>query len=281
MIIDFHTHIFPSTIRNHKEKYFSSEAGFKLLYRSPKSKMVGARALLAAMDENGVQKSVVFGFPWKEPSTAKLHNDYIMEMVAIYNTRLIGFCCLDPCNEHAAAEATRCIDGGLSGIGELACYDGRLDKRFLDRLDPLMEICRDKDLPTMFHTSEPIGHAYSGKMPMSIQDIYRLVGRYNQNKIVLAHWGGGILFYGLLKKEVRQGLNHVYYDTAASPYLYDPLMYNVAMQVVQKDRILFGSDFPLIPPRRYFKEMESSPLSKGDQRRICGENAVKLLKLKN
>ena len=54
----------------------------------------------------------------------------------------------------------------------------------------------------------------------------------------------------------------------------------IAMQMVDKDRILFGSDFPLIEHRRYFQEMDSSPLSKEDERQICGENAAKLLKLK-
>lgn len=242
--------------------------------------MVGAKDLLDAMDENGVDKSVIFGFPWKTQSTAEMHNDYIMEAVAKYDNRLIGFCCVDPFDKHAASEAVRCIDGGLTGIGELACYDENLNKRFLDRIDPLMEIGRKKDLPVLIHTNEPIGHAYSGKTPMSIQDIYRLVNRFNQNKIVLAHWGGGILFYSLLKKEVKQSLNHVYYDTAASPYLYDPSIYSIAMQMVDKDRILFGSDFPLIEHRRYFQEMDSSPLSKEDERQICGENAAKLLKLK-
>ena len=243
--------------------------------------MVGAKDLVDAMDENGVDKSVIFGFPWKTMSTVKQHNDYIMDAVAKYDKRFIGFCCVDPLDSQAASEAVRCFDGGLTGIGELACYDENLNKRFLDRIDPLMEICREKDLPVLIHTNEPIGHTYSGKTPMFIQDIYHLVSRFTQNKIVLAHWGGGILFYNLLKKEVKQNLSHVYYDTAASPYLYDPSIYGIAMQMVDKDRILFGSDFPLIKPRRYFDDMDSSPLSNEDKRRICGENAVKLLKLKN
>ena len=279
MIIDFHTHIFPPTIRNNKEIYLSSESGFKLLYSSPKSKMIGAKALIEAMDENGIERSVVFGFPWEKPATTKLHNDYIMEMVAKHGERLIGFCCVDPCNDNAASEAKRCIEGGLSGIGELACYHSSLENGFADNLEPIMEICRKYDLPVIIHTSEPIGHAYSGKVPMSIQDIYRLVSRFKQNKIVLAHWGGGILFFSLLKKEVKAHLKHVYYDTAASPYLYDPMIYSIAMQIVGKDRILFGSDFPLLAPRRYIEEIESTPLSTEDRHRIYGKNAIELLNL--
>ena len=38
----------------------------------------------------------------------------------------------------------------------------------------------------------------------------------------MAHWGGGLPFYGLMKKEGPEVLRRVYFDTAASPYLYRP-----------------------------------------------------------
>ena len=63
MIIDFHTHIFPKDIRKNRGKYFPSEPAFKLLYDVPGSKLVGAGDIVNAMDEQGVDKSVVFGFP--------------------------------------------------------------------------------------------------------------------------------------------------------------------------------------------------------------------------
>ena len=43
MIIDFHTHIFPEEIRAGREKFFSGEPAFELLYGNPGAKMVGAR----------------------------------------------------------------------------------------------------------------------------------------------------------------------------------------------------------------------------------------------
>ncbi len=279
MIIDFHTHIFPATIRDNRSKYFSSESGFNILYRSPKSKLVGVEALINSMDKHRVDKSVVFGFPWKNTTTAKKHNDYIMNAVAKYEERLIGLCCLDPLNKNSVPEAIRCIQGGLSGIGELALYDTKLDQRFLDSLDPLMEICFEKDIPALIHTNEPIGHAYHGKTSMDIRDIYGMVKRFHRNKLVFAHWGGGLLFFNLLKKEVKETLKNVYYDTAASPFLYDPTIYSVATQILGKDRILFGSDFPLLSPDRYFKELAAIDLTRDEIVRICGLNAATLLKL--
>ncbi len=42
MIIDAHVHMFPPEIVNRREKYFSGEPEFKLLYETPKSKLVPA-----------------------------------------------------------------------------------------------------------------------------------------------------------------------------------------------------------------------------------------------
>ena len=117
------------------------------------------------MDLQGVDKSVVFGFPWKNMATLKRHNDYILRAVAAYPDRLIGFCCLDPAHDDAPAEAERCLNRGLSGLGELAFYGSELTPALLTRMDPLMSLCREKDLPVLMHTNEPVGHLYPGQIP--------------------------------------------------------------------------------------------------------------------
>ena len=279
MIIDFHTHIFPKTVRNNRDNYLSEEPAFKILYESRNSKIVGAKEIVASMDEQGVDQSVVFGFPWKSADTFKKHNDYIMEATAKYPKRLIGFGCLDPFSDEAAKETGRCLEQGLSGIGELAFYQSGIDNEALDKLEPIMEICRGKNVPVLIHTNEPVGHMYPGKTPNTLAQIYRLVARFPDNKIVLAHWGGGIFFFNLLKKEFKEAFNKVYFDTAASPFLYDPEIYRIAVNIVGADKILFGSDFPLLPPKRYFKELEKEDLSRDEIESICGKNASKLLRL--
>ena len=96
MIIDVHTHIFPGKIRKNREKYFSAEPAFQKLYQSPKSRLIGSQEMLASMDANCVDKTVVFGFPWQNPLLFKQHNDYIGEVVSRYPERFIGLGCLTP-----------------------------------------------------------------------------------------------------------------------------------------------------------------------------------------
>lgn len=278
MIIDFHTHIFPKSVRENRKKYFTSESAFELLYTPPNSKLAGAKDIIETMDEHEVDKSVVFGFPWKNEEMFKRHNDYILDSIAGHPRRLIGFGCFDPFNTEAASEAERCLDAGLSGIGELAFYQAVIDEDALKKLDPIMWICHDKELPVLIHTNEPVGHFYPGKTDITPGHIDSFIKRFATNKIVLAHWGGGFFFFNLLKREVKENLKNVYFDTAASPFLYDSEVYRIAVKIIGEKKILFGSDYPLIKPGRYFNEMDNAGLSRDEIEKICGANAAELLK---
>jgi predicted TIM-barrel fold metal-dependent hydrolase len=279
VIIDVHTHIFPRKMRENRERYLASESAFKLLYDSPKAELSGAQALVDTMDEQGVDRAVTFGFPWESADIYRMHNDYILEAVARFPERLIGFGCFDPLSDEAVSEAARCITSGLSGIGELALYENEMTETALAHLAPMMELLLAKGLPVLIHTNEPIGHRYPGKADMTLRQIDGLVKRFPENTIILAHWGGGIFFYNLLKKEIKEHLKNVYFDTAASPFLYDPAIYRVATEILGPDKVLLGSDYPLLSPKRYLSEIEKAGLSSDDIQAICGLNAARVLDL--
>ena len=65
-----------------------------------------------------------------------------------------------------------------------------------------------------------------------------------------------------MKREVPEALTDVYFDTAASPFLYRPEIYRLAGSIIGPRKILFGSDFPLIRPGRYL-ESEAENMIKG------------------
>jgi len=280
MILDFHNHIFPEEITKTREKFFEREPDFKHIYSHPGSKLSGMEELIGNMDEEEVDKSVVFGFPWRTVDHFKRNNDYVIEAVEKYRDRLIGFCTFSLPVEGAEKELERCLNSGLSGVGELAFYSATIGKDTVHSLKPIAEIALSHDVPLLLHTNEPIGHSYPGKAPSTVSGIYGLLQRLPKNKIVLAHWGGGILFYHLMKKEVKEVLHNTWFDTAASPYLYDSEIYSIATEILGPQKILFGSDYPLLKPSRYFAEMKEAGLAQDTIHRICGENAAYLLKLR-
>ncbi len=276
MIIDAHTHIFPSFIRNKRESFFSGEPGFELLYGPESSKMEGAGELIASMDNEGVDVSVVFGFPWKKADYYRRHNDYIIEAVLSNPERLIGLSCFDPLSPDAAKEAERCLASGLKGVGELAVYDSPLTDDIILRMADVMAVCLEHDGPLLIHTNEPVGHRYPGKQPLTLKQIENFIKAYPDNKIILAHWGGGIFFYGLLKKEVKAAIKNVWFDTAASPYLYSSAIYKTAVSIIGDNKILFGTDYPLLRPNRYYREIESAGIAPEAVEKIMGKNALTL-----
>ncbi len=278
MIIDFHTHIFPQDICMNRGNYFQGEPAFRLLYDSPRSKLVGAEELIAVMDDQKVDMSIVFGFPWNNGEVAKKNNDYIIEAVEKFPDRLKGLACFDMSWKGAVRETKRCIDAGLSGVGELAFYLSGIDEDAISLLRPVMDICMESgNLPVSIHTNEPVGHQYPGKTPVSMSQIYKLAAAFPENRIVLAHLGGGMFFYNLLKKEAKKILKNIWYDTAAAPFLYDPAIYRVIKEAGIMDKILFGTDHPLLKPARYYKDLDVSGISEKDKKKILGGNAMELL----
>jgi len=277
MIIDSHTHIFHEKIKQDRSPYFENEPEFKLLYNSLKAKISLAEDLIQSMDRHKVNLSVVCGFPWRSPDLIKQNNDVVIEAVQSYPGRIKGLACFDVAWEGAAVETQRCIDAGLSGAGELAFYLSGIDKEALSFLDPVMAVLRENNnLPCMIHTNEPVGHPYPGKTPITLEQIYILAETFPDNRIILAHWGGGVLFYNIQKKKTKEVLKNIWYDTAASPFLFDPEIYDMAVTAGVIEKILFGTDFPLLSPDRYYKDLDHCHITSLQKEQVLGGNAALL-----
>ena len=275
MIIDTHVHLFPDKIKEDRTLFFDGEPEFKLLYDSPRSPIAGADDLIATMDEQGVDISVVSGFPWRNPDLARQNNDIVIEAVLKYPGRIRGLACFDVSWAGAAKEAERCIDAGLSGVGELAFYLSGIDRTALESLVPVMEVLRNRgNLPCMIHTNEPLGHAYPGKTPVTLEQINELARTFPENRIILAHWGGGIFFYHIMKKQLKTDLKNIWYDTAASVFLYDSAVYDMADRAGVLDKVLFGTDYPLLKPDRYYADLDRSGLTREQKEMVLGKNAA-------
>ena len=280
-IIDIHTHVQPAAVIADRGLFLAGEPDFRILYEDSKYRLSSAADVLENMDCTGVSRAVILGFAWRDPELLKTHNDMITADAGSSGGRLIGFTCVYPfaVKGAAAAEASRTLDAGAAGIGEVGLYDRDLDPEYIDAMAPVMKVCRERGRPVMMHVNEPVGHQDSGKAPMSLRGIYNFIRPYPDNRIILAHWGGGLLFFNALKKEAKDVLKNVWYDTAASPYLYDKSIWKTAAALAGVEKILFGTDFPLLDAERYIEELAVSGLSDDEMERILYLNAKELLNL--
>jgi len=279
MLIDIHTHIFPFEMQQNREALVFRDQGFRCIYENEKARMTGAEEVVRMLDREHIDKAVVFGFPWQDIELCRQGNDYVLESMTRFPDRLIGFITL-PWNDSDATlkECERGLAAGSKGVGELALYDRPLNNDTMKQLTTIAQILEMKKIPLLLHINEPVGHDYPGKAVIDFRALQGFIATHPDLKIILAHWGGGFFFFELMP-ELQKISKNVYYDTAASPFLYHHRIYDVASKIVGEDRILFGSDYPLLPPRRYFNEMEASQLSDGIQRKIKGENAQGLFNL--
>lgn len=278
MKIDFHVHVTPPDIIKDWKKIAEKELYFKLLSESPVNKFATVEDVVVELDNSKVDKAVIFGFAFKDMGLCRYVNDYVADAIKRYPDKLIGYMVLDPTSDEMEKEIDRCMYLGLKGVGELFPYGQEFDITDTKQMSSLCNYCIERDLPVMIHTNEAVGHYYSGKTNTTAVEASIFAQNYPDLKIILAHWGGGLLFYELMP-EIRRQNKNVYYDTAASPFLYDKKIYKVAKEIGILDKVLFGSDYPLIPMKRYLKEIAISGLNDMEQALVCGENAKDLLKL--
>jgi len=279
MIIDFHTHVFPPRVKQKRSQYIERDPCFALLYDKKEAKIATAEELIESMDRADIDASVIVNLGWMTHELCVETNDYILESTARYPKRLIGFCTVQPQSLDAAiAEIERCARGGARGIGEMRPDIQLLDLEDESIITPFMEAIKQHRLILLTHTSEPVGHDYPGKGIITPDVLYPFITHHPEVTIVCAHWGGGLPFYALMP-EVPKALQNVYFDTAASPFLYQPQIYALASQLVGADKILFGSDYPLLPQTRLLQEINATTLTDDEKSLIAGENARKLLEL--
>lgn len=292
-IIDMHTHMFPKDVIHNWNKYAERDYYFKLL-TDPKNSSIQqyatAEEAIQLADRAGVEKIVMQGWYWNDHELCKYHNDYMYEIINMYPDRFEAYISINPTfGELAINEVERNYNRGFVGVGELGPGANNFeltDTRFLT----LMEVATHYNLPVNIHCSEPVGRDYPGKDKTPIGGIYKLAKMFPDLILILAHLGGGLPFYELIP-EIKEAFKNVYYDLAANPLVYETRSIKSVADIVGAEKILFGSDFPLLIYPRECREKEfqlfitdirqNAGLNEEEWTKIMYDNGEKLLSQAN
>jgi len=277
MKIDFHVHITPPDITADFKRYAENEPYFYMMSQSKVNKFAEAEDVLEMLDKNNFDKAVVFGFAFRDIGLCRYVNDYVIEKTKQYPEKLAGFAVTPPVKE-AYKEIERCFNLGLKGVGELFPEGQEIDLENENAVKTITQACREFNLPLLIHANEGVGHLYPGKAGTTLKQIENFIMNNPDLKIILAHLGGGLLFYETMK-EIKNGFVNVHYDISAAPFLYDFRIYNIIKALGIADNILFGSDFPLLAPSRYLNDINKSDLTDNEKKLILCDNAEKLLNI--
>jgi predicted TIM-barrel fold metal-dependent hydrolase len=261
MIIDIHTHAWPAKVSSKARE--NLETLFKL-------RLVGEptpETLLSFMEKNAIDISVVAAVATKQEQVASINN----WAFGIRTERIKVFAALHPEYSLWPEELAR-IKKGADGI--------KLQPEFQDfyiddeKVFPLYEEIERLGLPLLFHCGEEL----SGTMLVrsSPRRLLRVKERFPGLRIIAAHFGGFRLW-----QEVEEYLlgKDIYLDTS---FFFDYLPKEEVRRLLlshRQDRLLFGTDFPLIDQKKDIDFLKTLDLPLGLAERIFSLNSRELLKL--
>ena len=252
-MIDCHSHVVPPWLRPPGSAAWR-DPWFAICHAGEKPRFAAGADVLAALDEAGLERAVIFGWPFADPGLLREVNDYVAAETAAGGGRLIGFATVNPGHPDALREVQRAHEMGLGGLGELNCDGQGFELAWEGALRRTLMTCAELSWPVLMHASEPVGHAYGGKGLATPDRLWRLLGPLQREaprlRLCLAHLGGGLPFYAHMP-EVRRVCAGLWFDTAALPYLFDAAVLAQVSSLLGAERICFGSDFPLLRPQRY------------------------------
>jgi len=225
---------------------------------------------------------VVFTVDEKLTGRPQVSNDAVAAFAAKNADIAIPFASLDPTRgADAVSEARRLV--AARAVRGLKLHPPLQQFWPNDRLAyPLYEVFAEARLPVLFHTGHSgIGTGMPGGggirlkygNPMPIDDV---AVDFPDMPIVLAHpsfpWQDEAISVCLHKP-------HVYIDLSGwSPKYFSPTLVQYANTLL-KNKVLFGSDYPLLTPDRWLADFDKIAIKEEVRPLILKENAMRLLGL--
>ncbi len=209
-------------------------------------------------------------------------NEEIAELAAEHADVIIPFASVDPYRRKAGVRILHRLVTDL-GMRGLKLHPSSQEFWPNDRLAyPLYAAAEELGIPVLFHTGhtgvgagEPGGGGIRLKYsnPMLVDDV---AVDFPDLTIILAHpsfpWQDEAL-------SVARHKPNVYIDLSGwSPKYFPPSLVQHANSILQ-DKVLFGSDYPLITPDRWLSDFEKLDIKPDVRPKILKDNAARLLGL--
>ena len=293
-IVDSHVHLYPPEANRDPaawaaergETHWATLCTRKRKDGRPVQGFSNVAGLLRAMDAAGIARAVLLGWYWENPETAAEQNRFYTTCLREHPDRLSACATLHPAAGRGPAldAVRRAHEAGFVGLGELSPHSQHYA---ID--DPVwtevLALAGELKLPVNLHVTDPESRPFPGRIETPLQDFATLARRFPGTTFVLAHWGGLLP----LRDPATRELSNLVYDTAASPLLYGPEIWQRFVGTVGAERVLFGSDFPLnLYPRleleaelgRLVTEAKTAGLPAGSLNGILERNAARVFGVK-
>ena len=291
MIIDAHVHLYPPEISADPAAWAATAgeaqwAALCLRRRKdgrPVQSFPKVDELLRMMDASQITNAVLLGWYWEKPANCVAQNRFYAACVRAHADRLSAFATLHPAAGRIAVinELRRAREEGLVGLGELSPHSQgyAIDDAVFGEV---ITLAGEWGFPVNFHVTDPAARPYPGRVDTPLEDFGQLARAFPGTTFILAHGGG--LTPVVAAGVVARACPNVYYDTAAFPLIYGEEVWVKIWERLGRERIIFGSDFPLnlYPAMAGGPEMArflAEARRAGADARVLGENVRKLLNI--
>jgi predicted TIM-barrel fold metal-dependent hydrolase len=276
--IDVHTHAWKSALQVDDAPSEKQEAMGRYFRYQPQHTTVPEMADMYRKLKMAFVVFTVDGIHEKR----KITNEEIAELAHKHSDVAIPFASVDPHRGKAGVDLAKKLirEYGVKGF---KFHPSVQDFFPNDKLAyPLYEVIAEAKLPALFHTGQTgVGAGTRGgggirlkySNPMLLDDV---AADFPDMPIVLAHpsfpWQEEALSVATHKPQV-------YIDLSGwSPKYFPPILVQYANTLL-KDKILFGSDYPVMAPEKWMEEFDKLPIKPEVRPKILKDNAARLLGL--
>jgi len=222
-----------------------------------------AAQMLRVMDRAGIDRACIFGIfhPDGRPG-----NDAALALARSHPGRFIPFAYVSPLMpDHMVPELERAVD--KEGCRGIKLYPPAAGAPLTDPAwDPVLEFAADRGLAVLSHTGEE-----ATCHPAQLGEV---AARYPGARFVAGH-AGNVAPYRRQAIEAARACGNVYLETCSSYRA--PGVIEELVQGAGADRVLFGSDMPLMDPRVQLGKIVTADLTDGEKGLILGGNAHQVL----
>lgn len=222
----------------------------------------------------GIDRVVVFDRDTETRDGRAPQNDWVLDLAEAYPELFIAYHAVDPNKGRAALPALeRAVERGARGV-KVHPYGAGMPPNDR-RAYPLYDAIQELGVPVIFHTGPgPLGTRADLSHVRHFDD---LCVDFPRMQMILAHFGADAF---LTAHMLAWRYEQVYVDIAFLPEVYLRTMPWDLFADTIPDKILLGSDFPLVLPDERLATLQRLGLPADVERRIAGDNAATLLGLK-
>ena len=282
LIIDFHTHTFPSRVAGRVIEKLSAEGHIRHFTDA------SAEALTDSMREAGIDYSVDLPVATRPEQVEHINDGALRKCDETAQTGIIPFGAMHPEYENVRAELRRLREHGIRGVKLHPAFQGRDVNDLL--YQRVMGAISEEGMICLLHCGCDVSYVQHNFA--SVPQLLELLRCVQPQKLVLAHMGAWQCW-----DAVEQDLAGapVWFDTAycfgevrLRPGEEDLLPFKQNLSAARfaalarkhgTDRVLFGTDSPWAPQKDYADFLRAAPLTEAEKAAIFGENAAALLGL--